>query len=156
MPRTLNSNPNRTNVRTAIFSRKLWSIKTSVIIGERKFFRVEYSLLSHFGLKMHVKKSIWMRLSRPTVRTSIHWGLQTFSLRVQLREMLKLYATIITDSMNKTSNVIICWFVIGRDNSELTSSNYIQIYMFSILANPLALKIWKLILLLMITHFFLW
>ena len=107
-----------------------------------------------FWIKNACQEEHLMRLSRPTVRTSIYWGLQTFSLRVQLREMLKLYATIITDSMNK--NVIICWFVIGRDNSELTSSNYIQIYMFSILANPLALKIWKLIFLLMITHFFLW
>ena len=55
--------------------------------------------------------------------------------------------------MNKTSNVLICWFVIGQDNSELTHHHrIINRYMFSILANPLAPKIWKLILVVMAIH----
>ena len=44
--------------------------------------------------------------------------------------MLKLYVIIITDSMNNTSNVIICRFVIGQDKSEVVSSNYIRIISF--------------------------
>ena len=44
--------------------------------------------------------------------------------------MLKLYVIIITDSMNNTSNVIICRFVIGKDKSEVVSSNYIRIISF--------------------------
>ena len=35
-----------------------------VIIGERKFFRIEDPLLSHFGLKMHVKKKGYKHLDK--------------------------------------------------------------------------------------------
>ena len=48
-----------------------------VIIGERKFFRIEDSLLSHFGLKMHVKKMGYKHLDK-TIETN---GTYIYSLR---------------------------------------------------------------------------